>query len=99
MKIVFSDRRPWTAKQDKFLDENYGKLRTTELVTKLRKSACAIYMRAHKRGLAKPIKVWSKKDTNFLVKNYNRYRPSYIANKISRTPQSVYAKASSLGLT
>ena len=45
--------RTWTAKEEQFLKNNYGKMETYDLEKEMQRSAQSIYMRANKLKLKK----------------------------------------------
>lgn len=94
--------KAWTAEDEQFLKENYGKLSVTEIANKLKRTEDAIKGRAYAFELIDSKAInrakWTKEEINFLKKNINSKTNEEMAQYLGRSVASIAAKLSDLRL-
>jgi len=95
-------RRNWTREEEAYLEENYGKIPTSEIGEKLNRSMRSVQEKAKQLDLESdlrgPGRRWKKDELDFLKEEYENLGAAKIGRKLNRSKASVQGKARSLGL-
>jgi len=91
----------WSTSEDKFLIENYHKMKIREIATILPRSFFSVHHRAQYLGLVgvkAQLYGWTEEKTQFLVDNYPQMSAPKIGRALGLSYPSVSGKAHKLGL-
>jgi len=95
------EKRRWTAKEEKFLRENYGKIPAPEIGKELDRSTKSVRRKAERLGLKSDFVPgeWSEDEVEFLRRKHGEMTAQQIADRLGRTEAAVWSRTRKLGLT
>ena len=94
------NRKHWSSEEVEYLKENYNKIPTKEISSKLRRSQESVKHKAAALSLRKKAKTkhrpWTEKEVRYMERNYERQPAAVTAKRLKRTIYSVRRKAETL---
>lgn len=95
-------QKPWAAKDLKFVRDNYGKLKVSEIAEELGRSQNAIRKQANKLGIRSALSIgydaWNKYQIKLLKEHWATEDKEVLARMIGRSVFAIEGKAKGLGL-
>lgn len=96
---LFRRKDYYSEDEIKFIQNNYGIMKSGKIATKLGRSSRAVERKARELGLKKQFK-WTNLEEDILIENYGKMSVEEICKSklLNRTIDSIHHKANSLGL-